>query len=187
MPPPPINPVRIIIPTASPEQFRVAIDIVGGFKCLAEKLGGAGGVFRRTDCVVGEIEGLSSQLLDKLITSWRQTAIKHGRDLGFSVHPRTENLPEKTLPGEILLELLTQKLLFELPIGAWIVSNLGHRWTAHLESPDTDRRRVWENAVAAEVAHRYAYVVWSKSDVIAICRGITPQYQTFPARALEKK
>ena len=59
--------------------------------------------------------------------------------------------------------------------------------TAHLESPDTDRRRVWENAVAAEVAHRYAYVVWSKSDVIAICRGITPQYQTFPARALEKK
>ena len=133
----------------------------------ARKQGGEARVFRAADAVLFDVDGVSQADLDSLVSSLAEETIHDRADLKIIRSVRTTDFPPTLIKGEFLREKLTRKLLFELPHGAWLVSNLFPRtgpWTAHI-SEHTDRQRVWEQAATHGAAQRLVAVVWSKEDV----------------------
>jgi hypothetical protein len=160
-----VNPVRLTIPLSG-YNLSEALGLGISFKDQAIKAGGAGRVYRETDAVRVDLDGLSAGLIQESINAFAQSVIRANGNFNIAVSSRTSGLPISLSPGEHLREKLTKNLLSRLPVGAWLVSN-SCSWSVQLKTR-TDRPRVWENAVEQGAAQRTISVVWNEADAETI-------------------
>jgi hypothetical protein len=162
--------IRITIPLKETDLSLVDVLGFGGaMKELARKFGGNGRVFRGADSVWIDLSNITREQINPAVSAYGDFLIKKTSSCKIVTVLVKPIIDDRILSGEYLREKLTRKLLFELPIGAFVISNLllGPRtsphWTAHL-SKRLDRERLWEQAIAQGVAQRMATVVWSEAD-----------------------
>lgn len=88
----------------------------------------------------------------------------------LQIAPVAEN---NFIPGQIGSPTLTKKILFELPEGAIVVSNLfymrdGRKFPFFVARLETgfDRSKIWRQAIDANVHQRQCHVYWTAEDVL---------------------
>jgi hypothetical protein len=157
------NPICLMFPVTD-STVRASLMRCASFQGEARKMGGQCRVFRAANSIQIEVNGISQSHVDSILSLILSVESEGTVDFQIARSIRSTELPKTVISGEYLREKLTKKLLFSLPQGAWLVSNVGFNpWTAHLME-QTDRQRLWEQAAERGAAQRLVSVVWSEQD-----------------------
>jgi len=141
------------------------IDVLGfgdALKNMALKSGGSGRVFRLSKLVQIDLQGVTREQVDPWIAAFGEFLIKAGASIKIVAVSTKATAPHGIIVGEYLRQKLTRKLLFSLPDGAYVMSNVSTT-TLQLKK-HSDRERLWEQAVKDGIAQHTATVVWNASD-----------------------
>ena len=114
-----------------------------------------------------QIADLVGPFLDAARKIWRRLDVVQ---IEKEVSPGFRLPDTPTWPANTRREKLTKKLMFELPTGAFIVSN---RYFPHFRSvfaerlgPPESRTAAWQRAVATGTAHCLCQVVWTQDEFV---------------------
>ncbi|HZR17839.1 MAG TPA: hypothetical protein VFE51_10975 [Verrucomicrobiae bacterium] len=120
------------------------------------------------------IQGLDVTAIRPLLQAYEECAMKHNRRLTVLLSeqeaPQGFALPDEySGPGAIRREKLTKKLLFGLPAGVFVVSNLYPKgrsaFAEKMGAPDS-RLDAWKRAVASGAAQCLCQVMEDPDDFI---------------------
>ena|ERR1051326_8099240 len=130
------------------------------------------------------IQDMSPSMVARLATDFTRFVTGDGK--AIEIIQRDEipvpggRLAESNLnPHALIRQKLTRKLLFDLPEGAFVVSNCfkgSHSSFAEQLGSAETRSQAWLRAVEARAAGRLCQVVWTESEFLAASchQGVTP-------------
>lgn len=125
------------------------------------------------------VTGLRPELVERTLQPYTRLLADNGGNA--AIHQKDDapspsnGLPSPLrVPGALLREKLTRKLIVSLPSGAYVVSNIypgGQSAFAEQLGPPRTREGSWKRAVAAGAAQRLCLVVWNADDFNAAASG----------------